>query len=98
ITPYTTNDSSSDSILKIFNDSVQYKNSRYEVAVPWKKNCNVESLSDNENLARIMIPCLIEILIRFRRWRFALQIAVRRQDQDIHKFLWDNEGNVRVMR
>ena len=47
------------------------------------------------------------ILVRFRRWSFALtaditkaflQVKVQRSDRDVHRFLWDLNGSVRPMR
>jgi hypothetical protein len=56
-------------------------------------------------------PCLLvnltEILLRFRRWKYAitadiekafLQVSVRAEDRDVHRFLWKHEGQVKVMR
>ena len=46
-------------------------------------------------------------MIRFRRWKVALtadirkaflQIGVKCEDQDVHRFLWDCEGKVRIVR
>lgn len=54
-----------------------------------------------------LIPDLVEILLRFRRWNVALtaditkaflQIGVQRADQDVHRFLWQCGNRVRVMR
>ena len=54
-----------------------------------------------------LIPDLVEILLRFRRWNVALtaditkaflQIGVQRPDQDVHRFLWQCGNIVRVMR
>lgn len=54
-----------------------------------------------------LIPNLPEMLIRFRRWKVALiadiskaflQIRVRREDQDVHRFLWNFNGTRRIMR
>ena len=54
-----------------------------------------------------LIPDLVEILLRFRRWNIALtaditkaflQIGVQRPDQDVHRFLWQCGNVVRVMR
>jgi hypothetical protein len=54
-----------------------------------------------------LLPDLVSVLIRFRRWRVAvtaditkafLQVGVRKQDQDAHRFLWNHDGSVRVMR
>ena len=47
------------------------------------------------------------LYIRFRRWRFSittditkafLQIAVTELDQDTHRFLWDDQGIIRVVK
>ena len=54
-----------------------------------------------------LLPNLVDIILRFRRWYFAitaditkafLQINVREQDRDVHRFLWGNAGQHRVMR
>ena len=55
-----------------------------------------------------MLPDLVEILIRFRRWPIAvtgdikkafLQIQLSKEDRDVHRFLLPKpDGNVRVMR
>ena len=53
------------------------------------------------------MPSLVEVLIRFRRWKVAvtadvskafLQIALRKEDQDCHRFLWQCGDQLRVMR
>ena len=68
---------------------------------------NGVSLNDCLETGPNLIPNLGEILIRFRRWRVALtaditkaflQIKVRREDQDVHRFLWKQKGATRVMR
>ena len=65
------------------------------------------SLNDCLEVGPCLIPSLIEILLRFRRWRFAvaadiakafLQIQLRREDRDVHRFLWWRDGRIRVMR
>ncbi|XP_064638279.1 uncharacterized protein LOC135494296 [Lineus longissimus] len=52
-------------------------------------------------------PCLlgnlVGILIRFQRWKVGiskafLQVGVLGKDQDLHRFLWNYGGSVRVMR
>lgn len=183
------------STLKHFNETIQFKDGRYEVALPWKQGPYVPELMDNERTARArlsslsrrlnrdpnlrssydqvleemerqgmitevntgelvpypvfylphhpvvketstttkvrpvfdasavgpndvslndcletgpsLIPNLVEVLIRFRRWKVALtadirkaflQISLRREDQDVHRFLWEHHGSVRVMR
>ncbi|XP_066956312.1 uncharacterized protein [Macrobrachium rosenbergii] len=65
------------------------------------------SLNDCLECGPSLNPDLVEVLIRFRRWRVALtaditkaflQIKVQREDQDVHRFLWQNKGIVHVMR
>lgn len=185
-----------DKVLEAFNQSIQYKDGRYEVALPWKEGTSHPNLLNNEQQARnrlsnltrklasdpplkarydevlsemerdeiieevlpsefmspyplfylphrpvvkesslstkirpvfdasargpnnvslndcleagpSLIPPLVEVLIRFRRWKVALsadltkaflQIKLQRKDQDVHRFLWDVDGSVRVMR
>ena len=47
------------------------------------------------------------MLIRFRRWRFAVtaditkaffQMAETETDQDVHQFVWDDQGTIRVIK
>ena len=54
-----------------------------------------------------LVLYLAVILIRFRRGRFAitadiakvfLQLAVTALDQDVHRFLWDDQGTIQVMK
>ena len=68
---------------------------------------NGVSLNDCLETGPSLLPNLPEILIRFRRWKVALtaditkaflQIKVRREDQDVHRFLWKTKGKVKVMR
>ena len=68
---------------------------------------NGVSLNDCLETGPSLIPNLAEMLIRFRRWKVALtaditkaflQIKVRREDRDVHRFLWEQNGTVRVMR
>ena len=65
------------------------------------------SLNDCLEVGPNLIPNLCEVLLRFRRWRYAvtgdirkafLQIKVRREDQDVLRFLWDVNGQRRTMR
>lgn len=65
------------------------------------------SLNDCLESGPSLIPDLVEILLRFRRWNIALtaditkaflQIGVQRPDQDVHRFLWQCGDIVRVMR
>ena len=54
-----------------------------------------------------LIPNIVDILIRFRRWKFALssdiskaflQIALHEKDKDVHRFFLDFNGKLRQMR
>ena len=65
------------------------------------------SLNDCLETGPCLLPSLVEILIRFRRWKIALtsdiqkaflQIRVRREDQDVHRFFWMDQDKVRIMR
>ena len=71
------------------------------------KGANNVSLNDCMETGPNLVPSLVEILCRFRRWPVAvvadvrkafLQICVRKEDQDVHRFLWEVDGVVRVMR
>ena len=71
------------------------------------KGVNNLSLNDCMDKGPNLIPNLVAVLIKFRKWPVALvadiqkaflQIAVRKQDQDVHRFLWLVDGAVRVMR
>ena len=68
---------------------------------------NGVSLNDCLETGPSLIPNLAEILIRFRRHKVAmiaditkafLQIQVRKEDQDVHRFLWNQNGVIRIMR
>ncbi|XP_043213202.1 uncharacterized protein LOC122377334, partial [Amphibalanus amphitrite] len=65
------------------------------------------SLNDCLEVGPCLVPSLLEILLRFRRWPFAiaadiskafLQVQLRKEDRDVHRFLWWRNGRVRVMR
>jgi hypothetical protein len=71
------------------------------------KDVNGLSLNDCMDKGPNLIPNLVEILIKFRRWPVALvadiqkaflQIGVRKSDQDVHRFLWLVDGAIRIMR
>ena len=66
---------------------------------------NGASLNDCLEIGPCLIPNLVEALIRFRRWKVGvtadfskafLQIGVRREDRDCHRFLWSREGRTRM--
>ncbi|XP_076030379.1 uncharacterized protein LOC143018675 [Oratosquilla oratoria] len=68
---------------------------------------NGVSLNDCLESGPSLIPDLVEILLRFRRWKIGLtaditkaflQIRVQRSDQDVHRFLWQRGQSIRVMR
>ena len=59
---------------------------------------NGVSLNDCVEPGPSLIPSLVEVLLRFRRWKVALsadikraflQISVCEQDRDVDQFLWD---------
>ena len=65
------------------------------------------SLNDYLESGPSLIPDLVEILLRFRKWNITLtaditkvflQIGVQRPDQDVHRFLWQCGNMVLVMR
>lgn len=71
------------------------------------KGFNGVSLNDCMETGPSLVPNLPAILMRFRRWKVALsaditkaflQIQVRREDRDVHRFFWNDHGVVRVMR
>ncbi|GFR59729.1 retrovirus-related Pol polyprotein from transposon 17.6 [Elysia marginata] len=71
------------------------------------KAFNGYSLYDCVESGPNLFPNLVEVLLRFRRWKYGLtadiskaflQIRVCEQDQDVHRFLWDVRNQVRVMR
>ncbi len=52
-------------------------------------------------------PYIVDVLIRFRRWPYALtadvskaflQISLKDEDKDAHRFFWKSDGRTRVMR
>ena len=74
---------------------------------PSAKGPSGVSLNDCLETGPCLLPSLVEILIRFRRWKIALtsdiqkaflQIRVRREDQDVHRFFWMDQDKVRIMR
>ena len=65
------------------------------------------SLNDCVEAGPSLIPSLVEVLLRFRRWNVALsaditkaflQVSVQEEDRNAHRFLWDVNGHVRKMR
>lgn len=71
------------------------------------KSFNGVSLNDCLETGPCLLPNLPGILLRFRRWKVALtaditkaflQIEVREEDRNVHRFLWNDKGRVRKMR
>jgi hypothetical protein len=72
------------------------------------KGPNNISLNDCLETGPNLVPCLVDILLRFRRWPVAvvadikkafLQISCRKEDQDVHRFLLESDGGgLRIMR
>ncbi|XP_043195478.1 uncharacterized protein LOC122366890 [Amphibalanus amphitrite] len=70
------------------------------------KGPNGVSLNDCLETGPCLLPDLVEVLMRFRRWRFAvsadirkafLMIGLRERDQHVHRFLWHKDDVVRTM-
>lgn len=68
---------------------------------------NGVSLNDCLHTGPKLIPDLVEVLVRFRRWNVAisadickafLQIGLHREDQDVHRFLLESEGSVQAFK
>lgn len=71
------------------------------------KGYNGVSLNDCMEAGPNLIPDLPGVLMRFCRWQIAisadihkafLMVGVKKEDQDVHRFLWDDDGIVRVMK
>ena len=71
------------------------------------RGVNGVSLNDVVETGPALMPNLLDVLLRFRRWRFGLtadikrafyQIALRSQDQDAVRFLWRVGDRMRHMR
>ena len=68
---------------------------------------NGVSLNDCLEVGPCLMPNLVDVMLRFRRWRYAvtadiikafLQISLRKEDRDVQRFLWLCDGRERVMR
>lgn len=71
------------------------------------KGINGVSLNNCLDAGPKMIPDLLKVLLRFRRWKFGLtaditkaflQIELREEDQDVHRFLLNKNNQVRHMK
>ena len=68
---------------------------------------NGVSLNDVVHVGPALMPSVQEVLLRFRRWKYGVsgdikrafhQISLCEADRDAHRFLWRQEGRLRVMR
>ena len=71
------------------------------------KGYNGVSLNECMHTGPNLLPNLVEILIRFRKWKIGLsaditkaflQIVVQREDQDVHRFHIIEDEKIRTMR
>lgn len=71
------------------------------------KGSNGLSLNECMETGPNLLPNLVEILVRFRRRPVALvadiqkaflQIEVKPEDRDVHRFLWEKDGIIHIMR
>ena len=71
------------------------------------RGSNGISLNDCLDSGPNLNPTAMELLIRFRRWRYALsadiqkaflQVELDGRDQDVHRFLWRVNDCVRIMK
>ena len=71
------------------------------------RGSNGLSLNDVVHTGPSLMPSVQEVLLRFRRWRYGVsadvkrafhQICLQDEDRDAHRFLWRQDGRLRVMR
>lgn len=71
------------------------------------KGPNLVSLNDCLESGPCLLSDLVGVLIRFRRWRFAVTADIRKaflmirlcpRDQNVHRFLWNHKGKIRTMK
>ncbi|XP_066967891.1 uncharacterized protein [Macrobrachium rosenbergii] len=107
-----------DPVLDTFEGTIEYVNGRpvikdnisskvWSVFDASAKGPDGISLNGCVESGPSLIPDLVEVLLRFRRWNIALtgdtvkallQIGVQRPDQDVHRFLWQCGNIVRVTK
>ena len=65
------------------------------------------SLNDCIETGPNLVPDLPGVLLRFRRWKYAISadiskafhmVGMNSHDQNVHRFLWDDLGKTRVMK
>ena len=73
----------------------------------WARGYNGVSLNDCMEVGPNLLSNLTEILLRFRRWcigissdveKAFLQISISEGDRDVHRFLWNLDGETKHMR
>lgn len=71
------------------------------------KDVNGISLNDCLEKGPNLYPNLVEVILRFRRWKYALSADISKAflqmkltdcDKDVHRFIWDVNGRLREMR
>ena len=71
------------------------------------KGPNGVSLNDCLESGPNLNPNIVDVILRFRRWRFAvcsdvkkafLQIELHERDQDVHRFLWRKGDEIKTMK
>ncbi|KAG1680465.1 hypothetical protein GQR58_012386 [Nymphon striatum] len=71
------------------------------------KDCNGTSLNDCLDPGPSLLPDLVNVLLRFRRWPIALcadiekaflQIKLKKSDKDFHRFLLQTNNEIRHLR
>ena len=91
---------------------VRESSSTYKIRPVFNASCKASngiSLNDCLESGPNLNPNIVDVLCRFRRWKYAvtadvskafLQIELDDSDQDVHRFFWrkDREDSVRVMK
>ncbi len=71
------------------------------------KGRNGVSLNDCLDAGPNLNPCIANVILRFRRWRYAitadvkkafLQIGLKEEDQDVHRFVVRRGNELRIMK